>query len=379
MNIQTPVYLSLGSNLDNRLSHLQNAVDLLHQTVGTVLKISSVYETPAWGFEIAPFLNIVLLMHTYNKPTSLLRKILKIEQTLGRERSEQKGYQARTIDIDILSFGSEIIATADLQIPHSQIPNRRFVLMPWVEIDAFWQHPSSGLTTRKMLEQTTDASDCKWFGELKNPWKYRAIKNCNYIAIEGNIGAGKTTLVHKMAQDFNAKVVMERFADNPFLPKFYKDQNRYAFPLEMSFLADRYQQITDDLSQFDLFKDFVISDYFIFKSLIFAKVTLAEDEFRLYKTMFDIIYKEIPTPDLYVYLYQNTERLLANIKKRGRSYEQEIQADYLEKINRGYLDYIKTQLGLNVLVIDISNLDFLKQPSDYYFVLDAINQHLSNQ
>jgi deoxyadenosine/deoxycytidine kinase len=182
-----------------------------------------------------------------------------------------------------------------------------------------------------------------------------------------------------MAQDFNAKVVMERFADNPFLPKFYKDQNRYAFPLEMSFLADRYQQITDDLSQFDLFKDFVISDYFIFKSLIFAKVTLAEDEFRLYKTMFDIIYKEIPTPDLYVYLYQNTERLLANIKKRGRSYEQEIQAEYLEKINRGYLDYIKTQLGLNVLVIDISDIDFLKNPADYYFILDAINKHLSNQ
>ena len=306
MNIQTPIFLSLGSNLDNRLSHLQNAVDLLHQTVGTVLKISSVYETPAWGFESAPFLNIVLLMHTYNKPTSLLRKILKIEQSLGRERTSQKGYQARTIDIDILSFGAEMIATTDLQIPHLQIPHRRFVLMPWVEIDSFWIHPATGLTTRKMLEQTTDVSDCKLFGELKNPWEYSSIKNCNYIAIEGNIGAGKTTLVHKMAQDFNAKVVMERFADNPFLPKFYKDQNRYAFPLEMSFLADRYQQITDDLSQFDLFKDFVISDYFIFKSLIFAKVTLAEDEFRLYKTMFDIIYKEIPTPDLYVYLYQNT-------------------------------------------------------------------------
>ncbi len=379
MNNQIPVYLSLGSNLGNRLSHLQNAIDSLHQSVGTVLKVSSVYETPAWGFESTPFLNAVVLIHTSSKPSTLLRKILKIEQNLGRERSNQAGYQARNIDIDILSYNAEIIELPDLKIPHPQIPNRRFVLQPWVEIDPFWQHPALSLTTQKLLDQTKDESTCVLVDVLKNPWHYQSIKKCNYIAIEGNIGAGKTTLVHKMAQDFNAKVVMERFADNPFLPKFYKDQNRYAFPLEMSFLADRYQQITDDLSQFDLFKDFVISDYFIFKSLIFAKVTLTEDEFRLYKTMFDIIYKEIPTPDLYVYLYQNTERLLANIKKRGRSYEQEIQAEYLEKINRGYLDYIKTQLGLNVLVIDISDIDFLKQPSDYYFILDAINKHLSNQ
>jgi len=169
---------------------------------------------------------------------------------------------------------------------------------------------------------------------------------------------------------------LERFADNPFLPKFYKDQNRYAFPLEMSFLADRYQQLSDDLSQFDLFKDFVVADYHIFKSLIFAKVTLQEDEYRLYKTLFDIIYKEMPKPDLYVYLYQNTERLLKNIKKRGRSYEQEIPAEYLEKINHGYLDYIKSQTDLNVLVIDVSDFDFVKKQNDYLKILDAIQAKL---
>ena len=194
----------------------------------------------------------------------------------------------------------------------------------------------------------------------------------NYIAIEGNIGAGKTTLVNKIADDFNAKTVLERFADNPFLPKFYEDQIRYAFPLEMSFLADRYQQISDDLAQFDLFKDFIVADYHIFKSLIFAKVTLAEDEFRLYKTMFDIIYKEMPKPDLYIYLYQNTERLLENIKLRGRSYEQNIPAEYLEKINSGYLDYIKSQPDLNVLIIDVSDRDFVKSQQDYIYILDQI-------
>ncbi len=183
-------------------------------------------------------------------------------------------------------------------------------------------------------------------------------------------------MTNKLAEDFNAKTVLERFADNPFLPKFYQDQNRYAFPLEMSFLADRYQQISDDLAQFDLFKDFIVADYHIFKSLIFAKVTLAEDEFRLYKTMFDIIYKEMPKPDLYIYLYQSTDRLLANIKTRGRTYEQEIPAEYLEKINNGYLDYIKSQKDLNILIIDVTNRDFLNYQEDYIFILEEIKNKI---
>jgi deoxyadenosine/deoxycytidine kinase len=140
----------------------------------------------------------------------------------------------------------------------------------------------------------------------------------------------------------------------------------------MSFLADRYQQISDDLAQFDLFKDFIVADYHIFKSLIFAKVTLAEDEYRLYRNLFDIIYREMPKPDLYVYLYQNTEKLLANIKQRGRSYEQEIPAEYLEKINNGYLEYMKSQTDLKVLIIDVTNRDFVENQEDYIFVLDEI-------
>jgi deoxyadenosine/deoxycytidine kinase len=223
-----------------------------------------------------------------------------------------------------------------------------------------------------------DKSNCKVIQNLEVPIAKIKLDHFNYIAIEGNIGAGKTTLTNKLAEDFNAKTVLERFADNPFLPKFYEDQSRYAFPLEMSFLADRYQQISDDLAQFDLFKDFIVADYHIFKSLIFAKVTLAEDEFRLYKTMFDIIYKEMPKPDLYIYLYQSTERLLANIKERGRSYEQEIPAEYLEKINSGYLDYIKSQKDLNVLIIDVTNRDFLNHQDDYVFILNEIQHKIAN-
>jgi len=144
----------------------------------------------------------------------------------------------------------------------------------------------------------------------------------------------------------------------------------------MSFLADRYKQLSDDLAQFDLFKDFIVADYHIFKSLIFAKVTLAEDEYRLYRTLFDIVYREMPKPDLYVYLYQKTERLLDNIKKRGRSYEQNIPADYLDKINNGYLDYIKSQTNLNILIIDVSDRDFVENQSDYLYVLEAIKEKI---
>jgi deoxyadenosine/deoxycytidine kinase len=240
-----------------------------------------------------------------------------------------------------------------------------------------WKHPIFHKTIAELIAVTPDDSVCAIVQDLKNPLQEIPLQRFNYIAFEGNIGAGKTTLVNKIAEDFNAKTVLERFADNPFLPKFYEDQNRYAFPLEMSFLADRYQQLSDDLAQFDLFKDFVVADYHVFKSLIFAKITLTEDEYRLYRTLFDIVYKEMQKPDLYVYLYQNSERLLENIKKRGRSYEQNIEASYLDKINTGYLDYIKSQTDLNILIIDISDKDFVKNQEDYLYVLGEIQKKIN--
>ena len=371
---QHQVILSLGSNQGNRLATIEACIELIHKEVAVVVKVSKIYETPAWGFESEPFYNAAILIHTSKSAQKILKQVLKVEKTLGRVRSKDSGYQARIIDVDIIAFDEEIIATENLQIPHPLLQDRKFVLQPMLDLGLNWEHPILKKSVVQLLAQTEDVSELLAVHSITAPIERLALEQFNYIAIEGNIGAGKTTLASKLAEDCNAKLVLERFADNPFLPKFYKDQSRYAFPLEMSFLADRYQQLSDDLAQFDLFKDFVVADYHIFKSLIFAKVTLQEDEFRLYKTMFDIIHKEMPKPDLYVYLYQNTERLLANIKKRGRSYEQEIPANYLEKINQGYLDYIKTQTDLNVLVIDVSELDFVKRQEDYLFLLDKIQQ-----
>lgn len=374
MRTQHQVILSLGTNMGEKQQNIQRCLNLLHSKVGTIIKVSSLFESDAWGFESATFFNCAVLMHTHLKPQKLLKKILKLENELGRVRSDEKGYQPRVIDVDIIAFDDDIVEEEELQIPHKLLHERLFVLLPLRELIQDWKHPVSKKSIEELIAHCLDKGKCLQIGYLDAPLKKIDLSSFNYIAIEGNIGAGKTTLTTKMADDFNAKTVLERFADNPFLPKFYKDQNRYAFPLEMSFLADRYQQISDDLAQFDLFKDFIVADYHIFKSLIFAKVTLQEDEYRLYKTLFDIIYKEMPKPDLYIYLYQNTEKLLQNIKRRGRSYEQEIPADYLERINEGYLDYIKTQKDLNVLVIDVSERDFVKYQEDYLFILEAIYQ-----
>ena len=378
MKSQHQVILSIGSNLGNRLENIEHSLELIHQEVGTVIKVSRLYETPAWGFESDAFYNCALVLHTFSSAQKVLSQVLKIEKRLGRLRNKSQEYQSRTIDIDLITFDSEVINTEKLQIPHPLMQNRNFVLMPIQDLNLDWKHPVLQKNISELMQLSPDESVCTIVQDLVSPLRSIALEQFNYVAFEGNIGAGKTTLATKISEDFNAKTVLERFADNPFLPKFYKDQNRYAFPLEMSFLADRYQQLSDDLAQFDLFKDFLVADYHIFKSLIFAKITLAEDEYRLYRNLFDIIYREMPKPDLYIYLYQNSERLLQNIKKRGRSYEQKIPAEYLDKINSGYLDYIKSQTDLNVLIIDVSDRDFVKNQEDYLFILDAIQKKISN-
>jgi len=374
MTLIKTVYIALGSNKGDRMQYLQSAIQLVFENIGSIKSISKVYRTPAFGFEAEDFYNACIRIETELKPKAVLKQLQAIEVELGRAPKRIEGYESREIDLDILFYDNEIYADKQLTIPHPEIQKRKFVLQPLQDIAKDVEHPVIKKSVSVLLEECADESIIEsiniW---LKNPNKAYAFKNYNYIAIEGNIGAGKTSLVHKIAQDFNAKLILERFADNPFLPKFYKEPERYAFTLEMSFLADRYQQISDDLSQLDLFKDFMVSDYDVHKSLIFSKVTLSQDEFRLYRKLFYQVYKDIATPDLYVYLYQNTERLKENIRKRGRSYEKDIKEDYLEKINSGYLEFLRSQNELNVKIIDISNRDFVKNRKDYLWLLGEIN------
>jgi len=373
MKIQRITYLSLGSNQGEKLENLQKAIHLIASEVGAIQKIAAIYKTPSWGFEGDEFLNTCIKVSTYQAPEKLLQTLLAIEKKLGRTRKGQNEYQNRPIDIDILLFDDEIIFSRTLTVPHPKMLLRKFVLVPLNEIASTFIHPITKKKIAICLQNCEDTLGIEMIPEkLIRP--IPLSEKYNYIAIEGNIGAGKTSLAKLLSDQFNAKVVLERFADNPFLPKFYEDKERYAFPLEMSFLADRYQQLSDDLAQFDLFKNFIVSDYYIFKSLIFAQVTLSKDEYFLYRKMFDLMYKEITKPDLYVYLYQNTDRLLENIKKRGRDYEQNIEKDYLKKIQEGYSNFIKTEQDLNVLTIDVSELDFVNNENDYFAIIQQINE-----
>ncbi len=374
MKIVRTTYLSLGSNQGQKLNTLQNTVDLISKKIGHVKKVSSVYKTKSWGFDGGDFFNICIEVSTNLNPEKLIETILHIENILGRERSDSQNYQDRNIDIDILLFDDDIIFYNHLKVPHPKMLERKFVMVPLTEIAPNIIHPIAKKTILICLQNCNDTNDIEKI-EAKITLPISLVDKYNYIAIEGNIGSGKTSLAKKIGDDFNAKLVLERFADNPFLPKFYKDKERYAFPLEMSFLADRYHQLTEDLAQFDLFKNFIVSDYFIFKSLIFAQITLSKEEYNLYRKMFDIMYKEISKPDVYVYLYQNTDRLIENIKKRGRDYEQNIQPDYLDKIHKGYLNFIKTKEHLNTLIIDVTELDFVNNDTDYQLILKQILEY----
>ncbi len=196
--------------------------------------------------------------------------------------------------------------------------------------------------------------------------------NRRFIVIEGNIGVGKTSLVNMLCAEFNARSILERFEDNDFLPKFYLDKDRYAFPLELSFLADRYHQLKQELSNPDLFQQLMIADYYFMKSYIFASTTLPPDELKLYAQLFHIISQQVPRPDLYVYLHVPVERLQLNIQKRGRAYEQQIPSTYLQSIQQAYFDFFKQQTHLKILIIDLGELDYVKNPADYELLKEKI-------
>lgn len=195
-----------------------------------------------------------------------------------------------------------------------------------------------------------------------------------YIAIEGNIGAGKTTLCKMLEADLNCRLILEQFADNPFLPFFYENQERYAFPVELFFMTERHKQLQENLAQKNLFKELIIADYFFLKTLLFAKNNLGEEENRLFQRLFHILNSTFPKPELLVYLHRSVDNLLSNIKSRGRSYEQEIGEDYLLNIQNTYFEYFKTEKSLPILIIDVDEINFLKSKEHYQMIVEAFGK-----
>ncbi len=198
----------------------------------------------------------------------------------------------------------------------------------------------------------------------------------NFITIEGNIGAGKTTLAHLLSKHYNARLILEQFADNPFLPKFYESPQQYAFPLELFFMAERFKQLKELIQQKDLFQNVTISDYLFTKCLLFAKINLPEDEFRLYQRLFEIIHQQVVQPDIVIYLHAPVQKLQENIRRRNRIYEQKIPDDYLFSIQETYTSYIK-QHNIKALFVDASNSDFLGNEQHLQTIIHALNKEYS--
>ena len=374
MDFHKKYHISIGSNIGDRLKNIQSSIDLIHSRINSILSISSVYETVSVGFKGEDFFNVCASFNSYNTPHKIMNELLEIEKLLGRDRGKEKKYISRIIDIDILLVEEVVINSEQLTIPHIEMCKRRFVLEPLLEIEPNLIHPISKVSLREIyssskLNQKIQKKDLL----LNNPSQYLSISKYNYIAIEGNIGSGKTSLSKLISSDFNTKLMLERFIDNPFLAKFYEKPKDYAFKLEMSFLADRYQQTSEDLSQLNFFSQNIISDYDIHKSLIFSKINLNSDEYNLYRKLFYSLYKSIVKPDLIIFLNQTIENLKINIQKRGRDYESTISEDYLRKINQSYSEFFKSRPDLNVKFVDVSEMDFVMNRLDYLSIINGIN------
>ncbi len=196
----------------------------------------------------------------------------------------------------------------------------------------------------------------------------------NFIAIEGNIGAGKTTLANRLADDHNRRLILEEFSDNPFLPPFYREPERYAFPVELFFMAERHKQLQAELAQTDLFTNGVIADYIFVKTLLFARNTLPPEEFRLFSRLFKVMDAGFPNPDLIVYLHRPVEALQTNIAKRGRDYEQEMKDEYLKSVQEAYFNYFGSQKEVPVLVLELGGLNFVEDASVYERIVEAMGR-----
>jgi len=370
-------YLSLGSNIGDKEKNIQSALNDIDKIIGDIISISKLYENSSVGFSGDLFYNCCIGVQTILNPNDLLKNLLIIEEKGGRIRKNTKSYSSRTIDIDILFYENQTIISKNLKIPHPKLHEREFVIKPLLDIAKGKIHPS---LKKSILEINDGLKGFQEFkevdSEIQNP-VFNTLSNYNNIVIEGNIGIGKTSLSKKLSNDLNKNLILEGFKENPFLEKFYNDPKRYALNLELTFLVDRCRQLNDYKNQLDLFKTGVVFDYDIVKSLIFAGVTLSENDFNLYRNIYYFMTKDLITPNLIICLMQTPENLLLNIEKRGRYFEKKINKEYLKKINQAYMKLFKSKTDWNILFIDVSDIDFVENEGHYLELLFRIKHSLS--
>ena len=355
------VYLSLGSNIGDRQLFLQLAIGLITYRIGEVKQVSSIVETPAWGFEGDTFYNACLSLETALSPQEVLEELIAIEIILGRKRKTTKEYQARNIDLDILLYGDELINTQNLSIPHPRMEKRNFVLAPLAEIAAKSIHPILKKNIKQLFQESEDPALVTLIeANLFIPQRKE------FIAIEGNIGAGKTTFTHQLQAAIGGTLLLENFYDNPYLADFYQDPEAFALKVETAFLEERILQ----LSSFFKLKNTppVIADFSLEKSLLFAQQNLSAIDFIAYKKDYINASTKLPQPDLVLFLAQSIPQLQKNIQKRGRDFEQGISDQYLQKIETGYKQWQKNST-LNIGELNTKGIDFVQDKDAFYSLL----------
>lgn len=335
------VFLCLGGNTGNRIQNLNTAKALINELCGKIKQESAIYETESWGKKSRfKYLNQVIKIRTRLTAAELMERCLEVEKQLGRKRTRNRNAD-RTMDIDILFYNSDIIDSQNLQVPHPRLHLRNFVLLPLKELASEFVHPSLNKTIKELYEECPD--------ELEAERLYQA----NYICIEGNIGSGKTTLAKNLSSKLRAGFLPEQFEKNDLLPLFYANPEEYAFPLEYSFLLSRFQHIRDAFKR----QGTIVSDYSIYKCLWFAKVNLSRKDYAFFKKHFQSLLKQIPRPDLIIYLDTSTKNLQRNIQQRNRTFEKNISADYLEKVGVQYLKGLRKLDNIRTLIIPVKQYD----------------------
>jgi 2-amino-4-hydroxy-6-hydroxymethyldihydropteridine diphosphokinase len=387
-------YLSLGSNSGDRAGLLQAAVDQLeeHRAID-VIAASGVYESPAQtlGDQQPAYLNATLQIRTSLEPGRLLAACLAIEAANGRIRTPGSRWEQRTLDIDVLLYGQDQLDEPGLTVPHPGLADRRFVLQPLADLgpnlfvpgwnasvsallaDCADTHPVSRLEIPLNVPDRT-APQAELWPETRRGVRARIDslpKELRYVVIEGVIGAGKTSLARMLAKRFSAREVLEEFDENPFLSRFYADRPRWAFQTQLAFLASRFRQ-QQTLSRPDLFHETVVSDYMFDKDRVFARLNLSGDELQLYDTMFGIMQATVPQPDLIVYLQASTDRLMRMIARRGRSYEQDMDREYIDSLNKAYEHFFFHYNTSPLLIVNTEQIDFVRSEEDLEEIVQQV-------